>query len=92
MDFKVNINERVKVKLTQKGINVLKENHNRMNDRLIHIGDGGLGEFVLETDSEGYTHFQLWDLMSAFGNRLRIGQDPPFETDIIIYNGEPVSK
>ena len=41
-------------------------------------------EFEVKRDEEGYTSFQLWDLMNIFGPYLTLGTDIPFETDIIL--------
>ena len=92
--IKFNLNDPVKVKLTPKGRNILVKRHNR---------------FIITTkeevkkmhpvDDEGYTVFQLWNLMQIFGEHIYMGDtNPPFEMNIIIvtkddkdsYNHKPV--
>jgi hypothetical protein len=92
MDFKLNVNEYVKVKLNDLGISILKERHDELNKRIHANGGKGFGEFELKVDEEGYTKFPLWDLMNTFGHAMVIGFDVPFETDIIVTKGEPISE
>jgi hypothetical protein len=67
----ININEWVKVKLTDYGWEVLWERgHN----------------IYVKTDAEGYSKFQLWDLMNIFGHTLYLGNPKaPFEAGEIIF-------
>jgi hypothetical protein len=88
MDFKVNINESVKVKVNELGKSILINRRKELNERIESRGGKGLGEFQLKTDDEGYTTFQLWELMNTFGAVLTMGFEVPFETDIIIKNGK----
>lgn len=88
MQFKMNINEHVKVKLTEYGIKILKARHDELNKRIWERGGRGLGEFTIKKDEEGYTTFQLWSLMNTFGDVLTMGFEIPFETDIIFTKGE----
>jgi hypothetical protein len=37
-----------------------------------------------EIDDEGYTQFQMWQLMNIFGTHLYNGCKTPFETTILI--------
>lgn len=77
--MKFNINERVKVKLTVKGIEHLKKQHERI------MKNGYPYEFKLpQVDKDGYTEFQLHDLMQTFGEIMFPGCELPFKTDIII--------
>ena len=89
MDFKVNANAQVKVKLTDLGVALLKDKHDELNAHIKSRGGIGFGEFVLRLDSEGYYTTQLWTLMQDFGPYMSIGSEPPFSLDIIITNGEP---
>lgn len=77
--MKFNINNYVKVKLTDKGRKVLEEEHNQLYARL------GLGDVAYEApkeDENGYHKFQLWCLMESLGRHLSLGTDPVFETEI----------
>jgi hypothetical protein len=90
MQFKVNINEQVKVKLTDIGISILKSKRDELNAMIQSVGGKCLGEFELKTDVDGYSTFQIWDLMNTFGEYMVMGFNVPFETDIIIKNGKQV--
>jgi len=37
-----------------------------------------------DADENGYVSFQMWDLMSRFGEFICLGCKPPFETVILI--------
>lgn len=92
MDFKLNINEYVKVKINDLGISILKARHDELN-KMIHANGGkGLGEFELKVDEDGYAKFPLWDLMNTFGHVMGMGFEVPFETDIIITKGRSISE
>lgn len=84
MEFKLNINQYVKVKLNDSGIAILKARRDEVNKKIHANGGKGLGEFELKVDEEGYTKFPLWELMNIFGHVMVMGLETPFETDIII--------
>lgn len=91
MDFKVNANMYVKVKLKEFGVSILKEQHEELNRRIEESGGKGFGEFELKVDKDGYYKMPLWSLMNTFGNVMVMGKEIPFDMDIIITNGEPVT-
>lgn len=74
-----NINESVKIKLMQKGLDILRANHDELRT---HVPS--LGEFTPPSvDSEGYSTFQMWDLMNTFGSHMYMGNIKfPFEMNI----------
>ena len=72
------MNQNVKVKLTTFGIEKLKEKHDK-----IRAYAPGLGEFKIPgTDFNGYSTFQLWELMEDIGEYWGMGKRLPFETTI----------
>jgi hypothetical protein len=75
-----NINHTVKVKLTDKGRQLLRKKHE------LFKGYAGFKDaFKLpEEDEFGYSKWQLWELMSDLGNETYMGGSLPFETEIII--------
>ena len=89
MDFKVNANQNVKVKLTELGVQVLREKHQELHELIKERNGKGLKPFELTTDSEGYYVTQLWALMNTFGHVMTMGHDVPFDLDVIITNGKP---
>ncbi|PAD85069.1 hypothetical protein CHH57_01800 [Niallia circulans] len=91
MEFKVNMNEYVKVKLTDYGIKILKEQHETLNEKIKTRGGIGIGDFKVDIDEDGYTKFQLWSLMNHFGHTTTITSDIPFELDIIFVKDELIN-
>lgn len=76
-----NINGNVRVKLTPKGVAILHEAHEALRAAAPSIGPWR----PPEVDAEGFTHFQAWGLMEAFGPHISIGMNnTPFETNIQI--------
>ena len=90
MDFEFNINNYVKVKLNDKGIEILKDRHEELNRRLAMFGGKGFDKFKLRVDSEGYYKTQMWSLMEMFGESIGIGFECVFETNIICCDGKPL--
>jgi len=74
-----NVNDYVKVKLTEAGINELRNQHEELKKR------GYEGDFKTpEVDENGYTKYQLHYLMNLFGHLMHLGFCVPFETEILI--------
>jgi hypothetical protein len=92
VDFKVNFNEYVKVKVTPYGEEILKKERASLNLEIIKRGGQGLGEYKLKKDEDGYTRFQLWDLMNRFGLYMNLGAEPPFESEMIFINANPITE
>lgn len=88
MNVEFNINHQVKVKLTEAGIAELK----RQNDELNKVFPKANLPFSVNVDEEGYTSFQMRDLMSRLGVHMDFNHKIPFETNIIITNCEKVEK
>lgn len=80
--MKFNINDYVKVKLNESGLEILRKQHEELQQMFPSMNKE---EFVPpKTDENGYTKFQLWVLMERFGPEIGMSFNPPFETDIII--------
>ena len=74
-----NINDYVKVKITETGIDELKKQHEILKAM------GFEGEFKIpEVDENGYVKFQMHRLMHTFGRLTSIGFECPFETTVLI--------
>jgi hypothetical protein len=79
IDF--NINDYVLVKLTDVGRMELKRIYTDLNKNL----NGIMGDYTPPVeDSEGWSRWQMWDLMNKLGSVMRYFVDPPFNTDIKI--------
>ncbi len=78
--MKFNINNYVRVKLTDRG----RENHRKNHDELF-AGWSEKPEYRPPVeDAEGWSKWQMWSLMADFGPHISIGMNPPFETEIEI--------
>jgi hypothetical protein len=75
-----NINDHVYVKLTEKGHRVYRETF----EKLSRFAGVAIEPEPLKTDAEGWTEFQMWELMRTFGPSITFGGEPPFETEIRI--------
>ena len=75
-----NVNEYVRVKLTERGKKCLRENY----DKLAQAWGGKLTfQFRLpEEDADGWSRWQMWSLMQDLGPHISMGSEPPFETSI----------
>ena len=79
--MKFNINNYVKVKLTPFGLSILEQRHNELEAQFPKIGPFK----PPNADSGGWTRFQAWSLIQAFGSHISIGMNNvPFETEIEI--------
>lgn len=79
--MKFNIDNNVKVKLTEYGKDILREQHNSLY-KTINVKK----EFKLPPeDDNGYSEWQLWNLMATFGDWINFGTVlTPFELEILI--------
>jgi len=71
----VNINEFIKVKLTDKGKEIYRNYYNDIDDEYVP---------TLDVDEEGFCKFQLWEFMRIFGEHFHMGGDLPCETNVKI--------
>lgn len=72
---KFNINNVVKVKLTDLGRKILAADTHRY--------------IVLKEDRAGWSEWQLWELMQVFGPHLYMGASLPFEAEITLTGHNP---
>jgi hypothetical protein len=70
-----NVNEKVQVRLNDSGRKIQAEYHAPWS--------GGP-----KPDSDGWTEYQMWELMHIFGQHCYMGPEPPFATVIRIMAGE----
>ncbi len=78
----INVNDCVKVKLTDKGKDIYFHRFDSLNQKA--NGREMIKPCYPEVDEEGYTKMQLWEVMATFGLYLHMGFDTPFETNIIL--------
>ena len=75
-----NIDSDIWVKLTDLGIQKLKERHNEIYKR-----DPSIGEFT-PPSTDVFHQMRFWEVMNIFGPCLSNGSEVPFETDILVDN------
>lgn len=82
----MHINDWIKVRLTPAGVEILRQQHEMMEHRLM-LRTGGTATsspFTVRTDEDGYTSFQLWDLMARFGPFIGLRKPEPFIGEMIV--------
>lgn len=77
-----NINNYVKVKLTEKGKYIYYHQFDDMNEEILKMGGKPLNPIELKYDDEGYVELQMLHFMEIFGKHLYNGCDIPFYTTI----------
>lgn len=80
-----NINESVKVKLTDHGRKILADQNNEfavLYPKAFPVKTPD--DFKADEDENGYTTFQLWSLMERFGKHIGACKPNCFDTNIII--------
>ena len=86
----VNLNDHVKIKLTPHGRDILVEKTKMLLadfPEQLQQFNNGLGVFheKLQGDEDGYTTWQLWEVMHYWGDQMYNGNPkPPLEMEIII--------
>lgn len=75
--MRFNINSPVRVRLTAKGRDYLRSAHNAF--------------YLPKEDENGWSDWQLWTLMQAFGPHVGPGFDNMFETEIEIVEMDQVN-
>lgn len=82
--FIYNINNNIKVKLTERGKAILEH---EVADTINILKNLNFSDdyFPYPEDTNGYTEFQLWNFMRIFGNYFYIGCPPIIEKNEIIF-------
>lgn len=81
--MKINMNHYVKIKLNQRGLEIHREKFDELKKFFPKLGDYR----PPKVDSEGWHREQLWSVMLTYGPHIRMGAEPPFQTEIIV--GKP---
>lgn len=77
-----NINDKVKVQLTELGRKILDDQHRALEARFPAVKQ--FGRHDPKDDSDGWSEWQLWELMNKFGGHFGNGRPLPFHTIIRI--------
>jgi hypothetical protein len=76
--FDLNVNEKVSVKLTENGLEFLKEYSEDMD---LMLNTNNTFEYYQQYLNGDILTMQLWEIMNIFGSSFILGSPPPF-TDI----------
>lgn len=71
---KLNLNDRVKVKLTPYGAEIYFHQFDELNKVLSAKGAKPVNPHMPKIDEDGYTSFQLWDFIHLYGEYINIGK------------------
>ena len=74
MIAKINLNEWVKVKLTDYGKEIYYHKDDVLNEWLKRQGKKPFEPHFPKEDEEGYTKFQLWHFMEIYGKHLGLAK------------------
>lgn len=81
---KLSLNDIVYVKLTQKGHDIHRQQHEDLVDTIRRRSgtEPDLKYLPVDEDEQGLSKWQLWDLMQTFGPHIGAGIDAPIEINI----------
>jgi hypothetical protein len=81
-----NVNDGVRIKLNDIGREILRQ----QNIEFVERSSGKFWPSMPKEDADGWSEWQLWDVMHRFGDHMRLGMVVPFETaiEIIVREGE----
>ena len=83
---KININDYVKVKLTDSGKDIFYHQYDRVNEQ---YGKELLKPYYPEEDSDGFVEIQLWQLMQIYGPYMfNVIGCVPFKRNDIYFDDE----
>ena len=84
---KLNLNERVKVKLTPLGAEIYYHQCDDVNKKIKENGGTELEPIMPQIDKDGYTEFQLWHFIELYGQHIGICKPNVIEPLDIVYCG-----
>jgi hypothetical protein len=82
--MKFNINDQVKVRLTERGRAEIQRQHEELSKYVLQQTDKLFIYSPKDEDEYGWSTWMLWDLMKTFGSLLSTGGQNFFETEIEI--------
>jgi hypothetical protein len=78
-----NLNNYVRVRLTDRVWQVLRRQRDELNVAVVACGGRPVDAPVV-TEIDGWSRWQLWELMRNFGSLCVMGYELPFATDIVL--------
>lgn len=67
---KINLNCRVKVKLTPHGADIYYHRFDEVNKKILSCGGKPLESRMPKIDKDGFTEFQLWEFIELYGEHI----------------------
>lgn len=89
--FIFNLNEGIKVKLYDKGYQVLADGHNSYIGIIPNWEFRTADYYKEKADENGYTIFQGWDFFNKFSKTMRLGEHGHFNLDILIEHAKEIT-
>ena len=84
--FAYNINNMIKVKLTEHGKAILSQEESRIANVLKNLNFSDADNYSpYSEDEDGYIKFQMWDFMRIFGSHFDLGCPLIIENNEIIF-------
>ena len=84
-EVRINLNEWVKVKLTDYAKDIYYHRVDGVNER---VGRVICKPSYPREDADGYSKFQLWDFMNLYGEYMRLGNQEILNPLEIVYEAE----
>ena len=91
MTVKINLNNFVKVKLTDLGKEIYYHRHDALNEHLKKRGAKPIEPHFPKEDEEGKTKFQLWEIMELYGSCMGMAKPnviKPLEIETEVENAD----
>lgn len=79
-----NLNDYIKVKIYDKGYQLLADNHNKYLGVVKCWEKRDADYYKSKSDENGYTRFQAWDFIQEFGSVTKLGITGYYSTQIQI--------
>jgi len=81
--MKINLNDKIKVKLTQHGQDIYYQQYSELNN--FYHKEISEPRYA-QKDSDGYSTFQLWNFINTFGSYIGMGKDNVISPVELIYD------
>ena len=89
---KVNLNDKIRVKLTPKGAEIFYHRYDDLHKRLMRNENvtSPLNPKMPQIGKDGFTSFQLWDLINLYGQHINIASENVFSAISLYFDDDVV--
>ena len=84
MEYKFNLNDKIKVKLTDAGYQHMANYENDLLKNYPSYTPKTIEDYKSKVDTKGYYTFQTWEFMQIYGSIMCNGMKQHFEMNIVI--------